>query len=156
MLCFRSLFIGPSLFIALLGACGGEVRQPPTTGEEETTLSEPSGTPTVPDDDRTAPDDDFDPCSTLVGSSYESLEELECGLGPDEDVVLCHWGIQFLEPSAAGVAYRWQGSDYGEEGFVTCEGLTLRFSRGSRGRFIEGTRNIVYNDVEYARQPVEF
>lgn len=51
---------------------------------------------------------------------FSSVEELECGLGPD-GVVLCHWSLTL---SADGT-WTWVGSDYGDGGTWTCSGSEL-------------------------------
>ncbi|MEZ4287642.1 MAG: hypothetical protein R3A47_05760 [Polyangiales bacterium] len=51
--------------------------------------------------------------ASLNGKSFESVDELECGLGAT-GVVLCHWRIQFMEST-----FNWHYSDIGESGTYT-------------------------------------
>jgi hypothetical protein len=64
-------------------------------------------------------DGDGDACELVLGQSYSSQEELECGLGPN-GVVLCFWTIGF-----DGSMYNWSYSDVGDSGDYTCAGLDL-------------------------------
>lgn len=56
-------------------------------------------------------------CEAIVGATFASIEELECGLGP-MGVELCSWTIVFEEDGD----YLWQYSDVGQGGTYTCEG----------------------------------
>jgi hypothetical protein len=62
-------------------------------------------------------------CNFIIGTTFSSVEELECGLGPDGPV-LCHWQVTFEEDGD----WLWQYSDVGEGGTYTCEGGTLVLS----------------------------
>lgn len=71
-----------------------------------------------------------DTCEVIDGQTYWSVDELECGLGP-EGVVTCNWSIEFL----AGV-FLWSYSDIGETGSYTCEGDDIIGMAG--GREVQG------------------
>lgn len=64
-------------------------------------------------------DGDADACDLVLGQSYSSQEELECGITPN-GVVLCNWTIGF-----DGSMYTWSFSDVGDSGDYTCAGLDL-------------------------------
>lgn len=59
-------------------------------------------------------------CAELAGSAWGSVEELECGLGPD-GVALCHWRLSFTTDGA----FMWRYSDVGEGGRWACVGEAL-------------------------------
>lgn len=50
----------------------------------------------------------------LWGETFRSLEDQECGLGPDGPV-LCRWTLSFGDET-----YDWSYSDVAESGTVTC------------------------------------
>lgn len=54
-------------------------------------------------------------CEEIVGTTFQSVDELECGLGP-MGPVLCHWTLQFAEDGN----FMWMYSDVGEGGGYTC------------------------------------
>lgn len=71
-------------------------------------------------------DTDVDACAAVSGRTFASLEELECGLGPN-GVVLCHWHLTL----SANGSWTWQHSDYGESGTWTCaEGVVTGLISG--------------------------
>ncbi len=83
----------------------------------------------------------------LWGESFASVDELECGLGPDGPV-MCHWTLAF------GVGtYEWSYSDVGDHGTVTCDGTTLvgTSSGGAvrHGTFQRSTGRVVWEGVPY-------
>jgi hypothetical protein len=61
-------------------------------------------------------------CEQIVGITFESIDELECGLGP-MGVELCHWSVEFTVEGD----YLWMYSDVGQGGSYACNGgmLTL-------------------------------
>jgi hypothetical protein len=59
-------------------------------------------------------------CDAIVGTTFESIEELECGLGP-KGVELCHWQLRFEENGE----WLWNYSDVGQGGDYTCVGGVL-------------------------------
>lgn len=56
-----------------------------------------------------------DPCARLEQSTYASVKELECGLGPN-GVELCRWSLSFTSSE-----FTWQHSDVGETGSFACK-----------------------------------
>lgn len=89
-------------------------------------------------------------CEQLPGTSFASVEELECGLGPDGPV-LCHWQVTFAEDGE----WAWQYSDVGQGGSYSCVGgnlnlddpdieLSLDFDAGM----------LLWEGVEYTVAPV--
>ncbi|MBA3457782.1 MAG: hypothetical protein H0T42_32165 [Deltaproteobacteria bacterium] len=64
-------------------------------------------------------------CSDLEGTTFRSVDQGECGLTPD-GVALCHWHITFAAHDDTKSRFTWGHSDVGEQGFVTCEGDTIR------------------------------
>ncbi|MDP2305388.1 MAG: hypothetical protein Q8P18_05130 [Pseudomonadota bacterium] len=101
------------------------------------------------DVDSGAPEGERDCGSGLWGETFSSLEELECGLGPDGPE-LCHWTLTFGEGT-----YEWSYSDTGETGTVTCDAenkLTATSSGGTThpGTFHRTTGRVTWDGVVYA------
>jgi hypothetical protein len=71
------------------------------------------------DGDGDSGDGDGDACELVLGQSYSSQEQLECGQGPN-GVVLCNWTIGF-----DGSFYNWSYSDVGESDDYSCSGLDI-------------------------------
>lgn len=57
-----------------------------------------------------------DACALLAGKTFKSVDELECGLGPN-GVELCRWTLTFTDAT-----YQHMYSDVGETGTYTCAG----------------------------------
>lgn len=87
-------------------------------------------------------------CEQIVGTAFLSVEELECGLGPDGPV-LCNWQITFEEDGD----YLWMYSDVGEGGTYTCQGGNLFISGGSDVDFDAATGILTWDGVEYVAAP---
>ena len=101
----------------------------------------------IPLDTGTGPGRD---CGTgLWGESFASIEELECGLGPDGPV-LCHWTLTFGEAT-----YDWSYSDVSDSGTVTCEDNDLVGTSTSgathQGTFHRSTARVTWDGVSYAQ-----
>ena len=64
-------------------------------------------------------------CTDLEGTTFRSVAPGECGLTPD-GVATCHWHITFAAHDATVSRYTWGHSDVGEQGFVSCDGDTIR------------------------------
>jgi hypothetical protein len=60
------------------------------------------------------------PCPALEQHTFASVDQLECGLGPD-GVSSCTWHLTF----DASDQYEWQHSDVGGGGHVTCDGARV-------------------------------
>ena len=54
-------------------------------------------------------------CPYLPDTTWRSVEELECGLGPTGEA-LCHWSLRFDVDGT----FDWMHSDYGTTGEWTC------------------------------------
>jgi hypothetical protein len=87
-------------------------------------------------------------CEQIVGTTFLSVEALECGLGP-EGPVLCNWQITFEEDGD----YLWMYSDVGESGTYTCQGGNLFISGGSVVDFDTATGILTWDGVEYVAEP---
>lgn len=113
--------------IVLLAAC--------TTGSTDTTPA-PTGR-----------------CADLEGTTFASLIQGECGLGPDGPGY-CTWHLTFTANDATSTAYDWQHSDYGQSGLITCDGATVtEVTTGSdqpRGTYDATTQQLVWDGVTYA------
>lgn len=64
-------------------------------------------------------------CESIIGTTFLSVDELECGLG-QKGPVLCHWQITFAENGE----FLWMHSDVGEGGDYTCADSTLVVTNG--------------------------
>ena len=118
------------------GGTGGATTGPQTTGEPSTTTGEPSTTTGATTG---APVDD---CAFLVGKTFLSDAELECGLGPNGPV-LCHWTISFTD-----VEFTHQYSDIGESGPYPCvDGVITAGNHLGTVDAVAGT--LVWDDVPY-------
>ena len=91
-----------------------------------------------------------DACDVIDGRTYWSVDELECGLGPN-GVVNCKWSIGFL----AGV-FEWSYSDVGEAGRYFCEGdVIMGVASGQRsleGSLDRATGELIWEGEVYALQ----
>jgi hypothetical protein len=86
-------------------------------------------------------------CEQIVGTTFASVEELECGLGPDGPVP-CHWQITFEEDGD----YLWMYSDVGEGGTYACHG-NLVISGDVDFAFDTATGILTWDGVEYVAAP---
>ena len=90
-------------------------------------------------------------CEMLEGIQFASLEQRECGLGPNGPE-LCTWHITFSARDASTSEFDWSHSDVGESGFVTCDGTAVEdpMSHAQRGTYDPAKRQLVWEDVTYA------
>lgn len=88
-------------------------------------------------------------CTVLENRSFNSVEQGECGLGP-EGPVACNWQITFLPFDASKTRYEWGHSDVAESGFVTCDGDAIRSDEATlyEGHFSTGL-DLIWDDVAY-------
>lgn len=89
-------------------------------------------------------------CPMAGGATFASLDERECGLGPDGEV-LCTWLVRF----AADGTWSWSGSDYGRSGIWTCDGDTFVIEEAETvvpASWDEETCTLTWDGVEYAVQ----
>ena len=88
-------------------------------------------------------------CTDLGGSAWGSVDELECGLGPD-GVALCHWRLSFTTDGA----FTWRYSDVGEGGRWACAGEALTATTDG-GRVLAATlvdaSHLTWDGVAYLR-----
>ena len=106
---------------ACCGACGGEIE-----------LCMPSS---------------FDAyCGSIIGRTFYSLEEMECGIDP-EGPVLCNWRIEFDTDGD----FLWMHSDVGEGSTYTCEDgmLQANVANGVEYSFDVETGILTWDGVEY-------
>jgi hypothetical protein len=103
--------------LLVLTACDDPAAHP---GGGDTTC--PEGDTTCPGGDGTCPGVADSTCPAEGGATFDSVEEGECGLGPD-GVVLCTWVLGF----EADGTWHWSGSDYGRSGDWSCgeDGLVV-------------------------------
>jgi hypothetical protein len=87
-------------------------------------------------------------CEQIVGTTFLSVEQLECGLG-EEGPVLCNWEITF----EADGDYLWMYSDVGEGGTYSCQGGNLVISGESDLDFDAATGILTWDGVEYVAAP---
>lgn len=87
-------------------------------------------------------------CGQIVGTTFLSVDELECGLGEDGPV-LCNWQITFEEDGD----YLWMYSDVGEGGTYSCQGGNLFISGESDLDFDAATGILTWDGVEYVAAP---
>ena len=98
-----------------------------------------------------ASDGGTDGCATLPGSTFLSVDLLECGRGVDGGA-RCNWRIMF---GAGGTTFTWQYSDVGETGNYSCtaNAITTRSQRNVTGSYDPFTMRLTWDGVVYARQP---
>jgi len=87
-------------------------------------------------------------CAGLSGATFMSLDELECGRGPDGGA-LCRWRINFT----TATMFTWQHSDFAESGTYTCDGDTITAQRQTGGPitaiYDPTTRRLTWDGVVY-------
>ncbi len=87
-------------------------------------------------------------CEAIVGTTFASVEELECGLGP-KGPVPCHWRITFEDDGE----YLWQYSDVGEGGTYSCEGGEIATDLDHDVAYDVETGILTWDGVEYVAEP---
>ena len=90
-------------------------------------------------------------CAALEGTTFASLVQGECGLGPDGPAP-CTWHVTFSADTQATSSFDWQHSDYGESGSVSCAGASVTEVGGMMldGTYDAMTRHLIWDGVEYA------
>lgn len=94
--------------------------------------------------------DGLDACQEVDGQTYLSIEQHECGQGPNGPV-MCNWSIRF----SAG-AFDWSYSDIGTSGTYTCDGAQISgIAAGSTfaGALDSETRVLTWNGIDYQEAP---
>ena len=87
-------------------------------------------------------------CEAIVGTTFASIEELECGLGPTGPVP-CHWQIVFEEDGD----YLWNYSDVGEGGTYTCADGVIDTGIDHDIAYDATTGILTWDAVEYVAAP---
>lgn len=87
-----------------------------------------------------------DACEEIVGRTFTSIEQLECGITPD-GVVLCNWSVDFRVDGE----FIWMYSDIGEAGTYTCENgiITLTSGQDVAQSYDPVTGVLTWDDVDY-------
>jgi hypothetical protein len=70
-------------------------------------------------------------CVGLEGKTFTSVNELECGRGPNGPVP-CHWQVAFAIGDTATSDITWSYSDVAETGKATCRDRTVTATLGNR------------------------
>lgn len=85
-------------------------------------------------------------CEAIVGTTFESIDELECGITPD-GVELCNWQVRFEENGE----WLWMYSDVGEGGEYTCTGgvLTITNDATIEHAYDPETQTLTWEGVDY-------
>jgi hypothetical protein len=87
-------------------------------------------------------------CGFEAPATFRSVEEGECGLGPD-GVVMCQWTVSF----AADGTFSWMYSDLGDSGTWSCSEGELSAQRGGGQAisvsFDAGTGVLTWDGVAY-------
>lgn len=87
-----------------------------------------------------------DDCAFLIGKTFLSDAELECGLGPDGPVP-CHWSVSFT-----ATTFDYMHSDLGESGSYVCTDGIID-AMGIAGSIDAATGELVFSDVVYHPAP---
>jgi len=124
----RASFLLPGLLGAFtLGACIGGMHESSSTVEQQNGA-----------------------CVALEGRTFESINELECGLTPD-GVARCHWQISFGIRDNTASEFAWSYSDVGETGRVECHGQSVA-SPSYVGSFDSATQTLTWAGETYVVQ----
>lgn len=87
-----------------------------------------------------------DACAEVEGQTYASVEQYECGLGPD-GTEQCNWTLYFSQG-----AYEWSFSDIVAVGDYTCDGPVILGTSGGTDfdGYLDGETGILtWNQIEY-------
>lgn len=99
-----------------------------------------------------------DACADIVGKSFASVEQHECGLG-QSGPVMCNWQISFSLDASGALTYTWQHSDVGDSGPVTCQDGALTSAVGVSGQppytgtYDPATQALVWDGIDYQLAP---
>ena len=111
-----------------------------TDTDTDTDAAVDSDEPALDTDD---PADVF--CATLTGSRWGSVEEQECGLGPD-GVVMCTWVVRFTD-----TGWTWDYSDVTESGAYACDAGNLTVPTGETvGAWEPTSERLIWRGLPYA------
>ncbi len=90
-----------------------------------------------------------DGCDGVAGTSFESVDQFECGIAKEGEV-LCNWSIEL----GLGGDYLWQYSDIGLGGEYACKDGTITVSNDPTlsATFDAGTNTLTWDGIAY--QPV--
>ena len=91
-----------------------------------------------------------DACAAIAGKTFSSVDEHECGRGPDGGF-FCHWRLTFTT-----TGFTWQHSDYAEAGTYTCSANTVTGQRptGSpiTGQYDAASQTLTWDGIAYLPQ----
>jgi hypothetical protein len=94
-----------------------------------------------------------DACTLIADTTFVSVNQMECGLGPNGVVTRCNWRVSF----SAG-AYTWSHSDVVEVGAYSCDGATITATRAGAsttpllGRLDPQTGQLTWDGATYVAQ----
>jgi hypothetical protein len=92
-------------------------------------------------------------CVALEGRRFTSINELECGLGPNGPTS-CKWTLAFAPSDPIASEFSWQYSDVGESGLASCNHATVK-ANGAReitGSFDALTQRLTWDGQVYVAQ----
>jgi hypothetical protein len=89
-----------------------------------------------------------EPCATIAGHTFTSVDSMECGLAADGGINSCPWTVMF---SSDGT-FRWRYSDIGQQGTYRCEGGAL-LAQGVTASYDATTGHLTWEGADYVRQP---
>ena len=93
--------------------------------------------------------DPVEECAIGDGGHFESLDALDCGLGPD-GIVYCPWDLLLH----ANGSFEWYYSDVVESGSWTCDGEIVTGTgvggRSIPGSFDVGTELLTWDGIDYS------
>ena len=96
-------------------------------------------------------------CTALDGLTFQSVQQGECGLGPDGPTA-CAWHLKFVAADATHSTFVWSHSDVEESGSVACNGGTVE-TLGSppafrySGTFDDAKLDLTWDARAYALAP---
>jgi hypothetical protein len=94
-----------------------------------------------------------DACILIADTTFVSVNQMECGLGPDGVVTRCNWRVAFTAS-----AYTWSHSDVVESGAYSCDGATIIATRAAAsttpllGRLDPQTGQLTWDGATYVAQ----
>lgn len=84
-------------------------------------------------------------CQSIIGRTFRSVEELECGISPDGPA-LCNWRLAF----GFDDSFEWMHSDVGEGGGYSCADGNISTDGSASGTYDPGTQILTWDGVDYA------
>lgn len=94
-------------------------------------------------------------CIALEGRTFHSVNDLECGRGP-EGTARCHWTLTFAIRDTDASDFAWSFSDVQEAGRAECRGQSIVASGASRtlsGTFDSATQMLTWAGEVYIATP---